>query len=134
MHLHGINMRYLGHILVATDFSFIKSICTIDILARQLKHILKSQISQTIMDNKEQANQLLSMKKQKLQQIKSLQSQIHLHNVDHEELKSEIAMLKKEELVITENIKKRLTVDIQRKIKKLIVDLYNLIFGKDQET
>ena len=54
--------------------------------------------------------------------------------MDHEELKSEIAMLKKEELVITENIKKRLTVDIQRKIKKLIVDLYNLIFGKDQET
>ena len=46
----------------------------------------------------------------------------------------EIDILKKEELVITEQIKKRLTVDIQRKINKLIVDLYNLIFGKDQET
>jgi len=34
MHLHGINMRYLGHILVATEYSFIKNICIIDILAR----------------------------------------------------------------------------------------------------
>ena len=64
-HEHGINMRYLSHVAVSSQVPHVKEICLTEMLARTCKNILNYQLSQLILENKEDFDRFGIVKKQK---------------------------------------------------------------------
>lgn len=52
-HENGINMRYLSHVVVMSQVPHVREICVTEMLARTCKNIINYQLSQTILENKE---------------------------------------------------------------------------------
>lgn len=57
-HQFGINMRYLSHVLVLSQVAHVKELCITEMLARTCKNILNRNMSELILDNKKEFNQL----------------------------------------------------------------------------
>jgi protein TIF31 len=54
-HTQGVNMRYLGKIASLSKLKHVKDICVTDMLARVLKRLFNTQMSQSILNrNKRQ--------------------------------------------------------------------------------
>ena len=64
-HEHGINMRYLSHVAVSSQVPHVKELCLTEMLARTCKNILNYQLSQLILENKEDYDRFGVAKKQK---------------------------------------------------------------------
>ena len=73
-HDHGINMRYLSHVAVLSQIPHVKQICVTEMLARTIKNIINYQLSQIILENKEDHKQLEAVLKQKNNILKEKES------------------------------------------------------------
>ena len=52
-HIQGINMRYLGKVAELSKLKHVKDLCITEMLARSLKRIFNSAMSQLILNNQE---------------------------------------------------------------------------------
>ena len=57
---HGLNMRYLGHICLLTSYKHIREICVTEMLARTIKNVFNTKLSELLMENQIEHRHLVS--------------------------------------------------------------------------
>lgn len=70
LHSHGVNMRYLSHVAVISNVPHIIEICVNEMLARTCKNILNEKLSELVVDNKVEYDQLEEAKRLKSRELK----------------------------------------------------------------
>ena len=73
MHERGINMRYLSHISVLTQMPHVLELCVTEMLARTVKRIMNRQMSELVMENRQEyryLEELIDVNKKQVNVIK----------------------------------------------------------------
>jgi len=141
-HEHGINMRYLSHVAVMSQVPHIQDICLTEMLARTCKNIINSQLSQLILENKEKYEELKIVQKMKNKILHEKENYSNTkttkpnesHTFEESMIKTEIQEHLADQMKISNGITARLHQDMNKKTHELIVDMFNLIFGRSEET
>ena len=98
-------------------------------LARTIKNIMNSSTAKLILDNEIEYNDLqLQLKHNRMRMMESNQ------NKEDQQFRFELMELKNNEKRIEQELHKRANRDMEKKVKKYVVDMLNLVFGCGEET
>lgn len=73
-HRHGVNIRYLSHVACISEVPHVREICITEMFSRAAKNIINQQMSQLILDNKQEFEQLQQVQKELQEDISAKKS------------------------------------------------------------